>query len=89
LRYEGIVNGSVKWLRRWRWPSTSGGDGDRSTSTGQQEDGDAHNGQATRAQCAQKTQGDPFDGFSPSVVANDSERSLRAGNSIVNREPSA
>ena len=74
--------------RRSRAAATSS-NRDRRTSTRKHDQRGDDDDQTTGAQCAQKAHGDPFDDLSISVVAKDSERSLRACNSIVKLEPSA
>src|SRR5207244_95209 len=95
-RTERVMNGLRERLRRRRRPASSarrhrnGGSPDADRG-----DGDDEDEQATRGQAAEELHVgsfswfSAFSGFSASVVPPKLERSLRAGTSIVNREPTA
>ena len=86
-RRERVVDRLVERLRRRCRAAAARGDGDRRSAAGECEHGDDENDQASGRKCAQVAHGDPFSCSSPSVVASDSERSLRARQ--LDREPRA
>ena len=89
LRGHGVVERLRKRLwRRSGAAVAARSDGERSASGGEGEEGKDQDEQAGGRKCAKALHGGPFED-SPSVVADDSERSVRAGSSIVKRDPSA
>src|ERR1700732_2407949 len=82
----------IAWARGFggrRGPTPARGDGERCSASGEREHADDENDEASGRESAQEIHDDPFCCSLPSVVAPDSENSLRTGSSIVKRAPCA
>src|SRR5207245_6819047 len=82
-----VVDRLVERLRGRGRPAAARGDGDCRATARDCEHRSDESDEAGGGERAQELHGDPFGGACPLVVAPDSERSLKAGSSIVNRAP--